>query len=128
MSLEKNGTGVKITHAAVKVKNVKNSMNFFSEVLGMKPAWAGQEDWGMLKNNGTTLALIEEKDLVHPPHIGCVVPNKEDVDRVYIQIKNSDATDVEMPKDHRDQSRSFYFKDPDGNQFELLWLPEHLTR
>lgn len=124
----KNNTGVKLTHAAVKVKNVKSSMSFFSEVLGMKAAWAGQTDWGMLKNDGTTLALIEENDLVHPPHVGLVVANKEDVDRLYAQLKDSAASDVELPKDHRDQSRSFYFKDPDGNQFELLWLPEHLTR
>jgi len=121
-------TDVKVTHAAVKVKNVKSAMSFFSETLGMKPAWAGQTDWGMLKNNGTTLALIEEKDPVHPPHIGLVVEKKEDVDAVYERLKSSGALDIETPKDHRDQSRSFYFKDPDGNQFELLWLPEHLTR
>lgn len=121
-------SGIKMTHAAVKVKDVKKSMSFFAETFGMKPAWSGQEDWGMLKSEGSTLALIEENQKIHPPHIGLVVENKEDVDRVYEKLKASGARDIESPKDHRDQSRSFYFKDPDGNQFELLWLPEHLTR
>ena len=121
-------TEVKMTHAAVKVKNVKNAHEFFQSALGLKPAWSGQEDWGMLKGNGTTLALIEEDKEVHPPHIGFVVPTKEDVDRYYEKLKDSGATDIQEPKDHRDKSRSFYFKDPDGNQFELLWLPEELTR
>jgi predicted lactoylglutathione lyase len=82
----------------------------------------------MLKSEGSTLALIEENQEIHPPHIGLVVENKEDVDRIYEKLKTSGAKDIESPKDHRDQSRSFYFKDPDGNQFELLWLPDHLTR
>jgi predicted lactoylglutathione lyase len=118
---------VKMTHAAVKVASVKKSIEFFSSV-GFKAAWAGQEDWGMVKANGTTLALIEKNHEVHPPHIGIVVENKEEVDLAFSQLKAAGALEVTEPKDHRDQSRSFYFKDPDGNQFELLWLPEQLTR
>lgn len=118
---------VKLTHAAVKVKSVKKSIEFFEKALGVKTAWGGQEDWGMVKSEGTTLALVEEKAEVHPPHLGFVVPNKDDVDTLYHQLKDAGAQDVQEPKDHRDKSRSFYFKDPDGNQFELLWLPDHLT-
>lgn len=119
---------VKMTHAAVKVKNVKKSTQFLESKLGLKPAWSGQDDWGMLKANGTTLALIEQSAEIHPPHIGFVVETKEEVDEFYKKLKDSEAKNVEEPKDHRDQSRSFYFQDPDGNQFELLWLPDNLTR
>ena len=118
---------IKMTHAAVKVSNVKAAMTFFTS-LGFKPAWSGQEDWGMVKGQGTTLALIEKNHEVHPPHIGLVVDSKEAVDEAYAQLKTLGAKELSEPKDHRDQSRSFYFKDPDGNQFELLWLPENLTR
>lgn len=118
---------VKMSHAAVKVKSVKTSMEFLEKALGVKPAWSGQEDWGMVKKNGTTLALIEKNEEVHPPHIGFVVDTKEEVDQMYHHIKECGGLDVEEPRDHRDKSRSFYFKDPDGNQFELLWLPDNLT-
>lgn len=119
---------VKVTHAAVQVVSVKNSIDFFQKALGVKPAWSGSQDWGMVKSAGSTLALIEGEQKKHPPHIGFVVPNKEDVDTMHQHLKDSGAKEVSDPKDHRDQSRSFYFKDPDGNQFELLWLPEGLTR
>lgn len=117
---------IKISHAAVKVKNVSSSLEFLTKVLGVKPAWS-QDDWGMVKSEGTTLALIEEKQEVHPPHIGFVVDQKEDVDFMYEHLKASGAKNIEAPRDHRDKSRSFYFQDPDGNQFELLWLPDNLT-
>jgi len=119
---------VKITHAAVVVKDVKKSTEFFEKSLGTKHAWTGQSDWAMVKSNGSTLALIQGEQRVHPPHIGFVVENKEDVDQMYQYLKTTDALEVQEPKDHRDKSRSFYFKDPDGNQFELLWLPEQLTK
>ena len=118
---------VKMSHAAVRVTNVKNAQHFFTQ-LGFKVAWSGQEDWGMVKSNGTTLALIEKNHDIHPPHIGIVVDSAEEVDRAYEALKALGAKDIQEPKDHRDKSRSFYFKDPDGNQFELLWLPDALTR
>ncbi|PIR23768.1 MAG: glyoxalase [Deltaproteobacteria bacterium CG11_big_fil_rev_8_21_14_0_20_45_16] len=124
MSLPK----VKITHAAVKVSSVQKSTEFLQKALGLKAAWSGQDDWGMLKSNGTTLALIEKNLEVHPPHIGFVVDNKEEVDQVYKHLKTLGVKEIQEPKDHRDKSRSFYFKDPDGNQFELLWLPDPLTK
>ena len=119
---------VKMTHAAVKVSSVKEATDFFQKALGVKTAWSGQEDWGMVKSEGTTLALIEKNHEVHPPHIGFVVPHIEDVDSVYNRLKEMGVDDLQEPKTHRDKSRSFYFKDPDGNQFELLWIPEQLTR
>lgn len=118
---------VKMTHAAVKVKSVQSSTQFFEKALGVKAAWSGQQDWGMVKSNGSTLAFIEANHEVHPPHIGWVVPQKEDVDTMHARLKEAGAQDLQEPKDHRDKSRSFYFKDPDGNQFELLWLPDNLT-
>lgn len=120
--------GIKVTHAAVHVSSVKKSQEFFEKTLGLRTAWSGQEDWGMMKANGSTLALIEKNQMVHPPHIGLVVSHREDVDNAYTRMKEAGVKDLEEPKDHRDKSRSFYFKDPDGNQFELLWLPDHLTR
>ena len=119
---------IKMTHAAVKVSNVKSAQEFFTKALGVKVAWSGQEDWGMIKANGTTLALIEKNHEVHPPHVGFVVETKEEVDLYYERLKTMGVKDIQSPKDHRDKSRSFYFKDPDGNQFELLWLPDQLTR
>jgi catechol 2,3-dioxygenase-like lactoylglutathione lyase family enzyme len=110
------------------VASVQKSIDFFQNALGVKPAWSGQSDWGMVKSNGSTLALIEKNEEIHPPHIGFVVPQKTDVDLFYDRLKKAGALEIQEPKDHRDQSRSFYFKDPDGNQFELLWLPEGLTR
>lgn len=118
---------IKMTHAAVRVSSIKSSMDFFVK-LGFKPAWAGQEDWGMVKANGTTLALIEKNHDVHPPHIGLVVEQKEQVYEVHQRLKEMSLPDLGQPKEHRDKSVSFYFKDHDGNQFELLWLPEGLTR
>lgn len=122
-----NSPRVKLTHAAVKVSSVDKSIDFFQRALGVKPAWSGQSDWGMVKSQGSTLALIEKNEEIHPPHLGFVVDKKEDIDFFYTKLKEAGAKDIGEPKDHRDKSRSFYFKDPDGNQFELLWLPENLT-
>jgi catechol 2,3-dioxygenase-like lactoylglutathione lyase family enzyme len=51
------------------------------------------------------------------------VPAKEDVDRVWQAASDSGAKEIGKPVDRVWGGRSGYVADPDGNRWEIAWVP-----
>jgi catechol 2,3-dioxygenase-like lactoylglutathione lyase family enzyme len=118
-----------IRHIALNVRDVQQSVRFYSDVLGMKLEWMPDPDNAYLTSGQDNLALhklrpgveLGKNQLVH--HIGVVVRRPEDVDKWAERLRNHGVMLAQEPKTHRDGARSFYFHDPDGLLIQLLYHP-----
>lgn len=116
---------MKLNHAGIQVKDIKKSRKLFSRLLGLKPAWATDADWTLLSDpRGGMLALIKKGHRRHHPHIGFMVPSRNNVDRYYQKARQLKLK-ASAPEHHRDGTYGFYFKDYDGNNIEILWAPKN---
>jgi catechol 2,3-dioxygenase-like lactoylglutathione lyase family enzyme len=118
-----------IRHVALNVRDVQKSIEFYSNILGMKLEWMPDPENAYLTSGQDNLALhklpvgIEpgKNQLVH--HIGIVVRRLEDVDKWADRLRNQGVSLAQEPKTHRDGARSFYFHDPDGLLIQLIYHP-----
>lgn len=110
-------------HVAIQVADIERSVKFYRDILGLKLGWKMEKDWTILTCGPDDLALIRKgPDVHHPPHFGLRVGSAQAVDRAYAELKDK-VKITKAIQDHRDQSRSFYFEDPDGNQVEVIYDP-----
>src|SRR5437867_2595993 len=118
-----------LRHVALNVRDVQKSLQFYSDILGMKLEWMPDADNAYLTSGEDNLALHRLPDgsqfggaqMVH--HIGFVVRRPENVDAWANRLKNHGITLAQEPKTHRDGARSFYFHDPDGLLIQLIYHP-----
>jgi catechol 2,3-dioxygenase-like lactoylglutathione lyase family enzyme len=112
-----------LKHAGVQVRNLKKSRRLFQDLLGLKAAWSLDRDWTLLADaRGGILALIRKGHRRHRPHLGFLVSSRRRVDALYRKVKIFRLA-AAPPEAHRDGSYGFYFKDFDGNRFEVLYFP-----
>ena len=122
-------------HLSLRVSDLDVAEKFYTEVLGMRPVWRSEGEIAFLECGNDDLALIQiPKEEMHAfrhrpqtlqslHHFGFRVHAKEEVDRLAQEVRNRGIAIDDGPRDHRDGSRSFYFKDPDGNYIQILWDP-----
>ena len=118
-----------LRHVALNVRDVKKSIEFYSNVLRMKLEWMPDDANAYLTSGHDNLALHKlppgpepgKVQTVH--HIGFVVRRPEDVDEWAEQLRRHGVTLTQEPKTHRDGARSFYFRDPDGLLIQLIYHP-----
>tara|TARA_B100001123_G_C14974241_1_gene892934 strand:- start:339 stop:728 length:390 start_codon:yes stop_codon:yes gene_type:complete len=119
-----------IRHLALKVKNFKACLNFYTDIIGMNIDWQPDSENVYLTNGRDNLALHYSSTLDTDnknsklDHFGIILHNKQDVDIWYDKIKSHQIHIHQEVKDHRDGSRSFYCIDPDGNILQLIWHPK----
>jgi sirohydrochlorin cobaltochelatase len=121
-----------LRHAALPVTDLQRSLKFYCDVLGFSPYHVSDADWVMVSQSGTTLSLIRVANLppqndtggTHPGHLGVVVETPKEVDQAHSRLSQSGLS-VGKPKLHRDGSYGFYFRDPDQNALELIFIPAH---
>ncbi|MBL7715144.1 MAG: VOC family protein [Bdellovibrionales bacterium] len=124
-----------IRHAALPAKDLKRGIRFYTEILGFQPYHVEDADWAMLHTEGTTLSLVQlPKRLqtdepqanqgTHPRHLGLVLETREDVDQWNERLKAQKIPGIGTPKLHRDQSYGFYLLDSEGNQIEIIFIPQ----
>ena len=103
----------------------------------MKVVWEPDGDNLYLSSGTDNLALHQiargELAAYQPPkaqlldHIGVILEDPSDVDRMYMSIESKivslGGAIAKAPKQHRDGSYSFYFSDPDGNVIQALYEP-----
>ena len=118
-----------LRHVALNVRDVQKSVAFYCTVLGMRVEWQPDKDNVYLTSGGDNLAIhklpegSESSLFQNLNHLGFVVARPEDVDQIALRIQ-SHGIPLEQPvKTHRDGSRSFYFRDPDGILIQLLYHP-----
>jgi catechol 2,3-dioxygenase-like lactoylglutathione lyase family enzyme len=121
-----------LRHVALNVRDVRKSVEFYTNVVGMQLEWQPDEENAYLTSGGQdNLALHKASgsgaddagitQLLH--HIGFVVRRPEDVDDWAERVKGHGVSLAQAPKTHRDGARSFYFYDPDGVLIQLLYHP-----
>ena len=118
-----------LRHVALNVRDVHRSLEFYTNVLGMKLEWMPDAENAYLTSGEDNLALHQFPKGVEPGavqrvhHIGFVVKRPEDVDRWADHIRSQGVVLAAEPKTHRDGARSFYFRDPDGLLVQLIYHP-----
>jgi len=122
-------------HLSLRVSDLDASEKFYIEILGMRPVWRSEGEIAFLECGNDDLALIQiPKEEVQAfrqraqssqslHHFGFRVRSKDGVDQLAEEVKARGVVIDDGPRDHRDGSRSFYFRDPDGNHVQILWDP-----
>ena len=122
-------------HLSLRVSDLDASEKFYTEILGMRPVWRNEGEISFLDCGNDDLALIQiPKEEVQAfrqcaqssrslHHFGFRVRSKDGVDQLAEEVKTRGIVIDDGPRNHRDGSRSFYFRDPDGNHVQILWDP-----
>lgn len=116
-------------HVALYIKNFDACEKFYVDLLGMKIVWRPDPDNLYLSSGNDNLALHRASEDFSPAkhqhldHLGFFMQNREDVDAWHAYLKTENVTIKTAPKDHRDNTRSFYCADPDGNNVQFIFIP-----
>jgi catechol 2,3-dioxygenase-like lactoylglutathione lyase family enzyme len=96
----------KIHHTAIQVQNIDKAVSWYTEHFNCKIEYQ-DSSWAMLKFANTFLALVLPGQ--HPYHFA---------------IMQNDLSAYGEASQHRDGTSSVYIKDVDGNNLEMLKLPD----
>jgi len=88
-------------HAALRVKNVKETVAWYTERFRCKVEYQ-DSTWAMLEFENVRLAFVLAEQ--HPPHVAI----------------HGDPAVFGEPSIHRDGTASVYVKDPNGNNVEIM--------
>jgi catechol 2,3-dioxygenase-like lactoylglutathione lyase family enzyme len=95
----------KIHHTAIQVQNISKAVLWYTQHFKCKIEYQ-DSSWAMLKFANTSLALVSADQ--HPYHFAIV---------------QDDISHYGLISQHRDGTSSIYIKDEDGNNVEMLKLP-----
>ena len=120
-----------IRHLALHVESLEQMKHFYTEVLGYAVEWEPDSDNVYLTSGtdnvalhrsvrGTTNEVSSSNAL---DHFGLVVSSPMDVDSWADYLHAQNVVLDKAPKRHRDGARSCYFRDPDGNQIQIIYHP-----
>jgi catechol 2,3-dioxygenase-like lactoylglutathione lyase family enzyme len=129
-----------LRHLALKVRDLDVMKRFYVDVLGFAVEWEPDRDNVYLSSGIDNLALHRSDRLVtsreaerrpedregsgNPlDHLGLIVRSADDVDRWAEFLKHRGVTLDALPRTHRDGARSCYFRDPEGNQIQVIHHP-----
>ncbi len=118
-----------LRHAALRVRDVDRSIDFYRTMFGMELEWRPDADNAYLTSGTDNLALHGLPPGTEPgapqtlDHIGFVVRSAEDVDLWAEHVRAREWPLEEAPRTHRDGARSFYLKDPDGILIQVIHHP-----
>lgn len=117
-----------LRHIALYSTNLSACVTFYTDLLGMKIIWQPDADNIYLTTGEDNFALHRAKQPISAQqqrldHIGFFLKNKQDVDEWHRYLLENKVEVTHAPKDHRDGTRSFYCKDPDGNSVQLIYYP-----
>src|SRR5665647_86679 len=111
-------------------RNVNALTSFYSKVLGVEAEGCG--DHMELKIQGMDIAIYSEEGMesmapgsMQSAGYGSITLmfKVKDVDAEYERLKALGVEFVKLPKTHPWGSRSFWFRDPDGNIVDFVCVP-----
>jgi catechol 2,3-dioxygenase-like lactoylglutathione lyase family enzyme len=116
-----------LRHLALKVADVKRSVDFYRRAFGMKIVWEPDADNVYLSSGCDNLAIhrggASDDAAQRMDHLGFIVPTIADVEAGWEWVRQNGIEVVNPLKHHRDGSVSFYIRDPDGNVIQALFEP-----
>lgn len=118
-----------LRHLALYVKNLNECVSFYADLLGFTIVWQPDPDNIYLSSGTDNLALhrapadFTPAKHQHLDHLGFFLKTPDDVDIWHDYLRAHQVAIVAAPKDHRDGTRSFYCKDPDGNVVQMIYYP-----
>ena len=126
-----------LRHLALNVRELDAMKRFYVDLLGFAVEWQPDPDNIYLSSGIDNLALHRETGVggtgvggqetdSRPPaldHLGLIVKTADDVDRWAAFLESRGVALDAKPKTHRDGARSCYFRDPDGNQVQIIHHP-----
>lgn len=118
-----------LRHIALHCKNLEECTRFYTDLLGLKIVWHPDEDNVYLSSGNDNVALhrapadFSPAKHQHLDHLGFFLKERTDVDSWHTFLKEMGVTIKAAPKDHRDNTRSFYCADPDGNVVQMIYIP-----
>lgn len=114
-------------HIALRVRDMKAARAFYEGVLGLRCVWEPDPDNVYLTSGEDNLALHRadggSPDRGTLDHFGFILPSREAVTDWERHLREAGIEILKEVKDHRDGSRSFYARDPDGNVIQMLYEP-----
>ena len=115
-----------LRHAALRVRDLAATEDFFVRVLGYEVGWRPDPDNVYLRRSGDDVALhrvaaAEGKGMLD--HLGLFVARAEDVDAWERHLDACGARIVARPRTHRDGARSLYVEGPEGIVVQVLHHP-----
>ena len=114
-------------HVALYVQDYDACEHFYVELLGMKVEWRPDADNVYLTSGNDNVALHRATEAFtgyqHLDHIGFMLNQPDDVDAWHTFLLSHKIEMRTKPKTHRDDARSFYCYDPDGNIVQMIFHP-----
>jgi catechol 2,3-dioxygenase-like lactoylglutathione lyase family enzyme len=121
-------------HVALRVADVERSKNFYREVFGMRVVWQPDPDNAYLSSGSDNLALHREPGTDPAAigagvldHIGFFVAELNQLEKNFTWAWQHGLEIVRPLRQHRDGTYSFYIKDPDGVEVQLIHDPSLRT-
>lgn len=118
-------------HIALRVRDIKQSQNFYQDIFGMEVVWEPDPQNVYLSTGCDNIALHElssgagsSSEREHLDHLGFVVESVERVRELEQEFRAQGVRIVHPFKIHRDGSASFYCSDPDGILIQMLYEPK----
>ena len=117
-----------LRHLALFSRAFDEMKRFYVELLGFRVEWEPAPDNVYLTSGTDNLALHRAPAGDIPGvstlgHLGLIVRAPEEVDAWATYLEAHGVVLVKWPKTHRDGARSCYFRDPDGNQIQIIHHP-----
>ena len=97
----------KIHHLAIQVEDIGKSVDWYKKNFDIQVSYQ-DETWAMINFENTSLALVIPEQ--HPFHFA---------------IESEEASSYGELTKHRDGTASIYIKDIDGNNIEMIKLPDN---
>jgi catechol 2,3-dioxygenase-like lactoylglutathione lyase family enzyme len=116
-------------HVALNVRSLESMERFYVDVMGMVVEWRPDPENVYLTSGSDNLALHVSRSM--PPvgstgaldHFGFFLSAPDEVDLWFDHILRCVGRTDTLPRTHRDGARSFYFRDPEQNQIQLIHHP-----
>jgi catechol 2,3-dioxygenase-like lactoylglutathione lyase family enzyme len=109
----------KISAITLRVLNMKISVQFYRNVLGMELLYGGERaSFSSLRANDLASAILNLEQGDSASHWGRLIFHVADVDAVWADLKEK-GFDPEIPRDASWGERYFHILDPDGHELSF---------
>jgi catechol 2,3-dioxygenase-like lactoylglutathione lyase family enzyme len=112
----------RVSAITLRVSNMKVSLQFYQDVLGMKMLYGGEgSSFSSLRTNDLESAILNLEQGDGVSKWGRIILHVTDVDAFWTLLKG-EGFDPEIPRDASWGERYFHVLDPDGHELSFARL------